>query len=424
MTSVSRRTLMAGVSALAVLSTASRATESALSGDRATRALGVQLTTLTLLNTSVSNTVRSNSISPIFGHAFKKGDIPSGTAPEFRLNDGITVLDMSMSLNLTKWSDGSLKHAAFMLRIPNTGAGNAIPANGSVTIKIYSGGTIPIASTRSLSDFASGGMALNVTVTGDDGFASSPTLTGTWVSDLNQGIGAGLTDGYQFMDGKCGAVWRQRASFRQSGANHGQLEGYWYIASLNDTSNNIYGYRYMVKIAQPWIDVSTPNVSFRAFATVKTNDGASQLQDNWGTHGNTVASSYSGSGNSISATNSFEKCICVYLTGSVPTGVTTGTPYFVYSPTSSAYSLAIILWRATGSGGNIALSGGATSFTANPLAYVAKFSGIFCANTDGRMFYYQGPSGSSSASDGTILVQFNNPIFARPKWSPHIRRAA
>lgn len=243
---------------------------------------GTLLTTMTLVNTSGS-TQAANFVTDIFGHPFKKGDIPNGCtggAPQFQLTNGTNV-PFSEGLAPFCWSDGSLKWAPFMLRVPTSIAGS-----GSLTINILSGGSTPASSSRSLSDFATASTDLNVSVDGE----TLGNLSGTWVSDLNQGIGVAHTDDYHYMGGQAGDVWRVRASFRQSGSNHGQLEAYWYVQALQDNSGGLYGLRYLPRITQPWYncdaggggsgcDASAPAKNWRGFSALKVLNGASVLRD-------------------------------------------------------------------------------------------------------------------------------------------------
>lgn len=240
------------------------------------------LTTMTLVNTSGS-TQAADFVTDMMGHPFVKGQILngcSGGAPQFQLTNGTNV-PFSEELNPICWSDGSLKKASFLLRVPPSIAGS-----GSVTINILNGGSTPTPSSRALSDFATASTDLNVSVTGE----TLGNLSGVWVSNLNQGISAANTDNYVFMDGQAGKVWRIRASFRQAGVNHGQLEGYWYIQALQDSSGGLYGLRYLPRIAQPWYncdaggggsgcDASAPAKNWRGFSAMTVNNGVSVLRD-------------------------------------------------------------------------------------------------------------------------------------------------
>jgi len=372
------------------------------------------ITTLTLTNTSSSNAVPSDSDTPMFGHVFRKGDVAngcSGGAPSFRLKDGTTPVLFSESLKPVCWSDGSLKFAAFMLRVPDTGAGNAIPADSSITIKIYSGGSIPTVSGRGLSDFAKAGTDLELSISAPDA-----TLSGTWVSDLNQGVSAANADNYQYMDGQAGAVWRVRASFRQSAASHGQLEAYWYVQALNDGSNALAGVRYMVRIGQPWYDVNKPAKNFRTLATMKSFNGTSLLHDYLSGHYTTQNFTYSGNGSNFTADgNGLEPFQLAYLTCSVscPTGLSAGTPYFIGEATTNTFSLVAHAGAST----PITPTGsGSGTFTISSYPVVTIFGSLFTADSNGKMEYVQ--AGGSVASDPTIQVKFNDTYWRSSRMLP------
>lgn len=230
------------------------------------------LTTITLVNTSGS-TQATNFISPIFGHPFVQGQITTGTAPIFQLTNGTNV-PFSMSTVPSYWSDGSLKHASFMLRVPTTIAGS-----GSLTINILSGGTVPSNSARSTADYTAGGLDLNVSMTGLD------ILSGVWTANLGQGITAAHGDDYKFMDGAAGRVDRIRASGRQSGADHGYLECYWYVAATQDASGNLGGIRYLPRLTQPWdatgLGPAGASQNWMSFSALTINNGASVVTDLW-----------------------------------------------------------------------------------------------------------------------------------------------
>lgn len=383
-------------------------------GASAPNAAAGLITTLTLANTSPSIAVPSNSDTPMFGHVFRKGDIPngcSGSAPAFKLNDGVTPVPFSESLKPVCWSDGSLKFAAFMLRVPDSGAGNAIPANRSITIGIYNGGSTPAASGRKLSDFANAGTDLNLSISAPDS-----TLSGTWVSDLNQGVSAANGDNYQYMDGQAGAVWRVRASFRQSGANHGQLEAYWYVQALNDGSNALAGVRYMARIGQPWYDVNTPAKNYRTLATMRSFDGARLLHDYLAGHFITQNFTYSGSGSEFAAnSNGLEPFQLAYITCSVscPTGLSAETPYFIGGTTTNTFSLVV---HAGGSTPIVPTGAGSGTFTVTTYPVVTIFGSLFTADSNGKMEYVQ--AGGSVAADATIQVKFNNTYWRSSRMMP------
>lgn len=378
--------------------------------------VGGLLTTMTLLNTSGS-TQAVGTCTQIFGHPFKKGDIPSGTAPIFKTAGGTTI-PFSMSSNLSTWSDGSLKHAAFMLRLPVTIAGS-----GSLAVNIYNGGTAPSASTRALSDFAASSLDLNVFVTGQD------QLTGDWTSNLNQGVSAANSDNYVWLDGDAGKVWRVRASFRQAAADHGQLEGYWFVQALNDTSNALGGVRYLCRVAQPWYDIDSPAKQYRSFSAFKTRNGTSDIRDLMATLPAAKTFTWSSSGGGYadskitSTANGFETGIACKLstTGTLPTGLDSTTLYMAYHGSAASIgvnSFGLSLDFSDSGGGALIQPTGAGTGTHTCTMYpmVSHFGSLFTAEADGRYSYIQG--GGSVASDTTIVCQFDNAYWCRTTLLP------
>lgn len=382
-------------------------------GGQAQQSPGNLLTTMTLVNTSGSMQA-TNFITDIFGHPFKKGDIPngcSGGAPQFQLTSSGTNVPFSEGLAPLCWNDGSLKWAPFMLRVPTTIAGS-----GSLTINILSGGTTPSASSRSLSDFAASGTDLHVDVTGLTGTTGFGNLSGVWVSNLNQGIGASHTDDYHYMGGQAGDVWRVRASFRQSGADHGQLEAYWYVQALQDNSGALYGLRTLERITQPWYNLDTPTKNWRGFSAMTINNGASLIRDEFAANFGTGRNFTWTSGSTLNSTaNTLTDGLLLGLTttGSLPTGLNTSTPYFTYQPAANTFTVAT---NSVGAG--VVSPSGACSgtCTATPYPFVTQFGSLFPQDSTGKPDYVQGAG--SSASDNTVRIQFNQTYWRSTRMVP------
>ncbi len=234
---------------------------SAASSQIAAVAGSSQLTTLTLANTSGSS-VPSGFITPMFGHAFKKGDVASGDYPKFETTGG-TDIPYTM-WNTVTWNDGSLKFAGFMLKVPSSVSGS-----GSLTINVKNGGSSQSASARSTSDLSAQDLKVE--------FAGTSGLSGTWTTSLNQGI----TDNDDVVvvgDGQAGKIWRIRQQFMQSGSNHGQLECWWYVAALQDSSGNLAGIRYLARAALPWVDVDSPTKTHGYTMTATLKNGGSTVR--------------------------------------------------------------------------------------------------------------------------------------------------
>lgn len=356
---------------------------------------GGLLATMTLVNTSGSQ-VAANHIPPMFGHPFKKGDIPYGSYPRFELADTTTV-PYSWG-NQRTWSDGSLKFASFMIRVPTT-----IASNGTLDISVKSDTVAPSASSRTTADLSSGSADLNVTVVGLD------NLSGTWVSSLNQGV-TDNDDTLTFLDGPAGKVWRIRQQFMQSAANHGQLECYWYVAALQNASSGLYGLRYLGRVVQPWYNVDSPTKNYRSFSSFLLKNGASTVRDCWANHSSTIPFSYTSAGNTYSrldaTAHGLETSYLVRATGTtLPTGMSASTSYFVNRVDANKLDIYDNPSIATGQdSGNIALSGtasGDAAFSAYP--FVPHFASLWTCGATAKWDYLQ--AGGTVSADATVRIQ-------------------
>ncbi len=363
------------------------------------------LTTMTLINTSASFQP-INFVTDIFGHPFKKGDIPSGTAPKFELTDG-TNIPFSMGKAPVYWSDGSLKWAPFMLLVPR-----AIAGGGSLIVNIKSGGSTPTPSSRMLSDFASGGTDLNIFVTGLD------NLSGNWTFNLNQGIAAAHADDYVYMDGPAGKVWRVRASARQSGADHGQLESYWYIQAPQNELGGLYGLRFLARLVQPWYNIDTPTKNWRSFSAWTLNNGGSTVRDFFSSHfGPSSAKTFTWtSGDQFdSAANGLSQGIGLRFTttGALPTGLIAGQTYFAENVQTNSFK------ASTNSKGQVNVTPsapGSGTQTVTPYPFLTQFGSLFTAGNSAKPDYIQG--GGSVASDHTTRIAFNTTYWRSTKMVP------
>jgi hypothetical protein len=136
---------------------------------------GGLVTTLAIVNTSGS-TQTTNFVTQIFGHPFKKGDVPngcSGGAPVFQLVGGTNV-PFSEGLHPVCWGDGSLEWAPFMLKVPTTVGGSYAISSGT-----YNNGTgVIVITTASTPTGVSGGSIVNID--GLTGSGNWGALTGTY----------------------------------------------------------------------------------------------------------------------------------------------------------------------------------------------------------------------------------------------------
>lgn len=461
-----------------------------------------QVTTLDIVNTS-SSTQSSNFVTQMFGHPFKKGDIAngcSGGAPTFQLMGG-TNIPFSEGLNPVCWTDGSLKWAPFMLKVPVsiggsysissgtyntstgvivittsstptgviggsivnidglTGTGNPGAITGSyavasvsgsnvtlngqsgygtlaitggtlaqaVQVKIYSGGTTPSNSGFSPSNLTTGGHDPNVQVTGKS------NLSGTYVSDLAQGITDANSDNYNYMDGQAGAVQRVRECFRltnTSGSCHGQLEGYFYVQELPNSGGTFGFGRWMHRLAEPWYNVTSPQQSYLTFSAWATYDGASLaksmfstqfgVSNNFDWHVSDCIGSACGFFEATGYTPGSVFVINANNTGgSLPSGMAANTDYWVYpGGAASANQTWFTMRNGTSDGSGVVVPAsactGTCSFTAYP--WIPPFGSLFTANPNGLYDFFQG-SGSVSA-DSHVRITFNNYYWRSTRMIP------
>lgn len=406
---LSRRALLASAALAASTFWADPAAAWLASGASNTQTL---LTTMTVSETTGS-TVAANSIPPMFGHPFKKGDIKSGKWPQFKLTDGTNV-PFTM-FNVNRWSDSSLKHAGFLILLPV-----GIAANSSVTINIYNNGASPGASSRSTSDFTAAD--LRCRVTGLD------NLSGDWTSLLNDGIAntnqafaGGAPDIVSYADGAVGRVWRVRASFEQSSAAHGQMECYWYVAALQDASGGLYGIRYLGRLTQPWYNsTNTPTRTFRSFSAFSTLTGTTPIRDLFATYLQPQTFTFQ-SGNQFNATttNRLQSGMAVQVSssGTLPTGLSAATTYWLYVPGNGHIQFSTAAQPSTVGNSIVTISGAGTgTLTLTPITYCCQFGSLWTNQDTATWDYIQG--GGSIAADVTLRCSFNKTYWHATKMVP------
>ena len=375
------------------------------------------IATFTLENTS-------GAIQPIGccdhmrGHPFVEGDLPSGEYPIFKTAIGGTIVPYSITVDNKAWPDGSMEHAGFVFRLPV-----AIAASGSLDIEMYSGGTAPASSSRSLTDFATGGLDLNVFVTGQD------NLSGDWTFNLNQGIAAAHSDNILYADGEAGKYWDILTKARQSGANHGQLEGLWCVGALDDASGNLGGIRYFCRVWQPLYNVASPAPQYRSFSAFKVRNGTTVLRDIMTTLPAAKTFTWSGSGKILnSSANGFEGGIACKLstTGTLPAGLDTTTIYCVATDVrndpdvfglADTFAAPAVDSADPTSGACITpTTSGSGTHTATMYPMVSQFGSLCIAETDGRYSYIQGAG--SIATDSTLNYVVDMEYWCRTKTLP------
>lgn len=362
------------------------------------------IASLTLVNTSGS-TVAANSLTPMVGHTFKQGDFPTGTAPVFKTTGGTTA--RATYRIAARWPDGSIRRiAACWLVWPASIAGN-----GTATVEIRRGGSPPAPSSRSTSNLST--RDLKAILTGVE------ALSGTWTSALNTGI-SDADDLKVVADGQAGKLWRIRQQCRDASSNHGQLECYHYVAAREDESGALADIIWLPRVVQPWLDVDSPAKVKRGF-TWTIQDGASVLATP--KPGN--AASFSASGTTITvASHGYETGMVARLTttGTLPTGLSTGTTYGIRVLSSSTFSLHASGGDAIDNTSPISTSGGSGTHTITPHTELVHFASVFGATSAGRYQWLQG--GGSKSAEATLRWQHDKTYLRSTKTIPswHLTR--
>jgi hypothetical protein len=380
---------------------------------------GRQLTTFSIVNPTGS------SISTPYariGHPFKRGDVPSGTAPQFLARG--TPQPYSWGAQ-AYWSDGSLKFAAFLIRFTSSLAGSA-----TRSIEVWNGGAAPSAGARTTTEV----YAQNVIVAGTGASPSGANLKGTWKGFLTNDA-----NNYQqltYLDGDAGNRFKisTHAATSSGGTPHGQLEVEHYIEALTDGSGNLGGFFYMPAFTQPWynaydLDHTRPRPNYRGFDP--------RTLPNWTVNGgsaNNLSFPYTaetfmvlGGNASIILANTYwtgsppkggqGKAVIpgyVTTTGSLPPGLDTSSIYFLGAVQGST---AISFGRNTDGSGIVGLStGGSGTHTFHPIPLVNHFHSLRFANSDAQWNYFQGKG--SIGADPHVRVQFNQTYWQSTQVIP------
>ncbi len=382
-------------------------------------------TTMTLVNTSGS-TQAANFVSPIFGMTFRKGDIPSGTAPTFTISGTPQPFSWGM---LSYWNDGSLRHGSFMFRCSSSIAGS-----GTLSITINSGGTAPTTSARTLTEVYA--QSLKV---GGAGIGSFGGLSGTWNgyvrSDSNN------TEQFVYLDGAAGKTWRIKTDMATTpgGSPHGQLLVYHFVTALTDNSGNLGGFRHIARINQPvYNSGSTP--AQRSFASISTQYGAgpTSIPLTWPFNNinfTTAAASTTCTvaalgtqnlyGGAQSGGGDYVNVVPGYLSSTTDANLSTSQIYYAYTYGAANNNTVFRLGtNANGPSSHISMAGGIGTFVPIP---VCLFGGsIFTADSQGRSNFFQGTG--SMAADNTVRTQFNQTYLhstgAIPPWSLSVNGTA
>lgn len=246
-----------------------------------------QTTGVFVINTTVSPTIAGNYVVlNLTGTA---------TAP---FNQQWLVRNVS-GTQVTLQAKGGASSSQQLTPPTVTGGTMTVPTYAPLTV--YSGGTIPSSSNRSLSDFCQGtyptcAVDINKQVTGLDSQLSSSTLT----ADLNYAINNGGML-YKWIDGDAGAGWKVEACYRISGSCQGQVYEDFYIDALQDQNGNLAGFREMGRTTAPYYNVQTyvggaPNPNFWSFATIGLYNASTEIINPWSNQSAPINFTYSSSG--------------------------------------------------------------------------------------------------------------------------------
>lgn len=361
-------------------------------GAAASNVSSTLIKTLTVQNTSVSATP-TNSITPSTLLHFNEGDIPSGTWPILKTAGGTTV--PYSYWNKATWADGSLSCLCVLPRFPDS-----VTGNGTAQLQVWSGGTQPTASNRTLSEV----YAANFQMVGNGGIDN---ISGNWTCQLQS---SNVIETVVVGDGPAGKVWRLLCNFNQSGSPHGQLVTYFYIMALQDASGNLAGFRILPRVTQPWYNYDTPAKNFRSFTSLQLQYGSGPTTfDAMANSYSAKTFTWSGSGNICNSTAfGYDAGVAVQLTttGTLPTGLSLNTTYWVF--VNNANQLTFLTcspgaYLANGTG-VVAVSGaGSGTHTMTPIPYVNQFCSFYTATTAGKYVYVQGAG--SVASEATLRLQ-------------------
>jgi len=399
---VSRRNMLASTAAIAAIATGTGCAEAIV--QRAPGSTG--LTTITLVNTS-AGTLHAGSVTQLIGCPFKKGDIAKGTWPQFQLRNGTSVPCTILDKLATTWTDGSLKFVPVMLSVPKS-----VPGSGTLVVDVLPGGQLPLPSPRKLADFHQG-IDPKVVVDGLD------NLSGTWAMHLRHGIKS-RTKVVCYGNGAAGAVWKVRTNARQGGVDHGQLVCDFYIASLANPDGSLKGLRILGKVKLPYYDTTaTMNwMSFSRFQlhldrqgtlirdcfgndTTGWNFGSNRAYNFTWSSGSTFNAD---SGYSTANNGDYGYCTRLTTTGTLPTGLSRDTSYFVAPLSSNQVGFGL---NSAYPFSNLASAtdGGSGTQTATPYPYLTYFGALFTAGPTGMWDFVQGAG--SDSSDTALRFQID-----------------
>ena len=372
--------------------------------------------TITLVSTSGSTVAANTPSPPMFGLQFPScvvdsaHCIPTGEYPQLQATDGTAW--PATYINRSSWSDGSIKHISVL-----PGPFPKSISTSGTTANILSGGSAPSASGLTEAAIYTEDIKLNV-----NGFTSSLGtglgLSGNWAALLEND--ANKVETITYGDGGGGKVYRILTHVQQGGTAHGQLEVYWYVQQLLNSSGGLAGYRVLPRLTQPWYDVDSPvTKGWRGLQTFNIDCATcgspitppfqyTPADISWDNDiGNpwlftTTTNNWFNGG---SATYGGGNLVPGYLTttGTLPAGLSLNTVYHMQTNGTSAISATL----RTGFGDFPTITtAGTGTHTFHPIPLVKQFGTLWGAQANGRPTYIQGAG--TEAADAPIRIKFDN----------------
>ena len=384
---------------------------------------GRLLATYTFVNTSGSQQAANIPTDFIPLH-FAIGDIPAGTAPVFK--QAITGAIQPFSWGARSfYPDGSVRTACAIL-LPTF----IVAGSGSQQVEIWSGGSPPDASGRTLTE--TGGV-YDQSIIVNAALAVPSAEAGTWSawvrSDSNN------LEQFVYLDGAAGKCWRILTNFAQTigGTAHSRLVCYHYITALNNSSGGLGGFTYLPRITQPYYsDAPSKAKLARAFTSINWQHGAGPTTVNftfpqqgsktftWGAGTPTTSTAH----NYYIGSSDFDTVGCMF-SGSLPTTSpqinTTGLFYLgATGGSNTQFRLATASNWFSGGSGNISVTAGAGSATVIPVNVCNTFGSIFSPVDDTNLGplhnWFQG-SGSLTART-TLRCQIDTNYLHHTRLMP------
>lgn len=363
---------------------------------------GGLLTTLTFLNDTGSN-ASSGWMTKMFGHPWKKGDLPAGEYPQFQLTNG-TPCPATIEIAAV-WNDGSAKYTKQWLVIPT-----AVSDGAFVEVEALSGGSAPASASVGIADLSAENFI--TTLTGID------NLSDAWAAAVNLGISEGTVT--TLMDGEAGLLVKVEHNYKQSGSPHGQFVEYDYIQVLQNASSALYGFRWLGRWSQPWFNVDSPAKIKRDFSVACTN-GATPVcspAPNPPVVGATISN---GSAVWTKVAHGLTPGVACRLSnsgGGLPGNFSSSTTYYVGIINDDTYILTTTSARdalgGSGASGKVtASSSGSGTHILTSHVECMHFGSGFNATADGGFNYVQG--NGSSASDPQIHIKFDQDYWISTK---------